>query len=421
MADHVDIEAVRAKFPALEQDRVFLDNAGGSQTLGAATNAQVSLNTIPRHPSYYTMICEYLNNFNVQLGASYDISRRATQSFNEAHRAGARFVNASSPDEIAFGASATQLLRNLAQALSFQPGDEVIVSAVDHEANISPWIQIAELRRLTIKWWHGKEASASSSPKLTAENLRGLLSSRTRLIALTHCSNILGTIHDVKAIAAAAHTTCPSALVCVDGVSYAPHRPIDVRELGVDYYCFSWYKVFGPHISMLYASQAAQREIMPLGHYFNPAASLTDKIGLAAASYELVAGVAPVVEYMRQEGYAAAKVNEASLQALLLSYLTSRDDVTIYGDRTGDPAARVPTISFTVEGWASREVVEAVESQTNFCFRWGSFYSQRLAHDVLGLDPIDAVVRVSIVHYNSRAEIEGLIEAFKQFVKRRSR
>lgn len=174
-----------------------------------------------------------------------------------------------------------------------------------------------------------------------------------------------------------------------------------MRELGVDYYCFSWYKVFGPHISMLYASQAAQREIMPLGHYFNPAASLTDKIGLAAASYELVAGVVPVVEYMRQEGYEAAKVNEASLQALLLSYLTSRDDVTIYGDRTGDPAARVPTISFTIEGWKSREVVEAVESQTNFCFRWGSFYSQRLAHDVLGLDPIDAVVRVSIVHYNS--------------------
>lgn len=144
------------------------------------------------------------------------------------------------------GSSTTQLLRNLASALEFGEGDELIISMVDHEANIAAWVDLAERQRLVIRWWKPEspaDAGSRANPKLTPENLQGLLSAKTALVALTHASNILGTIHDVKAIADMVHTCNPKALVCVDGVAYAPHREIDVKELGVDFYAFSWYKV----------------------------------------------------------------------------------------------------------------------------------------------------------------------------------
>lgn len=137
------------------------------------------------------------------------------------------------------GASTTQVLRNLAAALKLQAGDELILSEVDHESNIDPWIHYATLTGATVKWW---TPSDRKNPKLDPASLRSLLTNRTRLVACTHCSNILGTIHDIKAIAAVVHEI-PGALLAVDGVSYAPHRAVDVKEIGADFYAFSWYKV----------------------------------------------------------------------------------------------------------------------------------------------------------------------------------
>jgi selenocysteine lyase/cysteine desulfurase len=137
------------------------------------------------------------------------------------------------------GSSTTQLFRNLSFSLRFKPGDEVIISQIDHETNIDPWTDMAELQGLTVKWWKPKDTRKA---KLEVDDLKDLLSERTRFVACTHASNVLGTIHDVKAIAALVHTV-PGALMCVDGVAYAPHRQIDARELGVDFYAFSWYKV----------------------------------------------------------------------------------------------------------------------------------------------------------------------------------
>lgn len=137
------------------------------------------------------------------------------------------------------GASTTQLLRNLSFAIAFSPGDEIIISIVDHEANIAPWVGIAVRQNLTVKWWMPR---GKLNPKLCTEDLRDLLSERTKLVTCTHASNILGSIHDIKAIGEVIHKN-NNALLCVDGVAFAPHRHIDVKELGVDFYAFSWYKV----------------------------------------------------------------------------------------------------------------------------------------------------------------------------------
>ncbi|OIW35593.1 aminotransferase class-V [Coniochaeta ligniaria NRRL 30616] len=399
MASELNMAEVRGSFPALNSDQVFFDNAGGSQALATVVDR----------------IKDYLLNTNVQLGATYATGRKSTARYAEGYAAAAKYINAS-VDEIVLGSSTTQLYRNLSQTLTFSPGDEVIISAVDHEANIASWLDLARRQGLTVKWW---KPPVSTNPKLTPDNLRPLLTSKTRLVSLTHASNILGTIHDVKAIASLAHAVSPAALVCVDAVAYAPHRRIDVKELGVDAYSFSWYKVYGPHISMLYVSGEAQKGMASLGHYFNPHATLENKMGLAGASYELVYAVPAVVEYLNPEGgeskWEGIVAQEGMLQEVLLGWARGRGDVTVYGEGSGDTALRVPTVSFRVRGWGSWELVEAVEGQTGFGFRWGSFYSVRLVEEVLGLeDSRDGVVRVSMVHYNTVDEVRAFIAALEK-------
>ncbi|EHK98818.1 putative cysteine desulfurase [Glarea lozoyensis 74030] len=195
------------------------------------------------------------------------------------------------------------------------------------------------------------------------------------------------------------------AVLCVDGVAYSPHRHLDMQDLGVDFYCFSWYKVYGPHIAMLYASPLGMSTTKSLGHYFNPHATLQHKLGLAGSSYELTAAIPAVVAYIGaspKETWSAIEKHEGELQTLLLDYLNSRKDVTIYGEKSADTKLRVATISFTVAGWKSKDVVDKVEELSNgeMAIRWGGMYSVRLLEDVLGLG-YDGVVRVSMVHYNT--------------------
>lgn len=368
---------VRDHFPALQQNQVYLDNAGGSQTLGTVIDS----------------IRDYLTGTNVQLGASYTVSKKSTALYGAAYKAAAKYINAN-PDEIVFGSSTTQLYRNLSYALKFNPGDEIVVSWIDHESNIASWLDLAERQNLVLKWWKPKP---SLNPELLVSDLDALLSPRTRLVTCTHASNLLGTITDVKAVAAAAHRV--GALLCVDAVAYAPHRPVDVKDLGVDFYCFSWYKVYGPHISMLYGSWSAQTHVRPLGHFFNPSVSLEDKIGFAGGSYELLQAVPHVVEYLDSK-WDSIIAHESLLQTTLLDYLKLQPNVIIYGTPDSSVRARVATISFSVKGLTSQEVVEQVESKTPYGFRYGTYYSERLARETLGLSK-DGAVRVSMVHYNT--------------------
>lgn len=227
------------------------------------------------------------------------------------------------------------------------------------------------------------------------------MSPKTRLVTCTHASNILGTIHDLTAISATVHRLAPGALVCADAVAFAPHRKVDVKALGVDFYAFSWYKVYGPHIAMLYAkADTGLGQMRTLGHFFNAHTTLEHKIGLAGASYELMSGIPAVTEYMQTVGWDKIVAQEEALQGLLLEYLNGKEDVTVHGERSANGNVRVPTVAFTAQGWDSQELVETVEKDSPFAFRWGAFYSNRLVNEFLGVDK-SGVVRVSLVHYNT--------------------
>ncbi|KIW70479.1 cysteine desulfurase [Phialophora macrospora] len=398
---NLEVSAIRAQFPALDQKQVFMDNAGGSQVL----------------QSVITSITDYLSRTNVQLGASYPVSQISTKKFDGGHIAGAKYINAA-PREVVFGPSTTQLFRNLSVALKIDAGSEIVLSNLDHEANLAPWVQLAEWKGLTVKWWI-PSTNTNSNPKLEPEDLKILLTDKTRLVCCTHTSNILGTVTNIASLAKVIHETNPNTLFCVDAVAYAPHAAIDIKALGVDFYSFSWYKVYGPHVSMLYASEKAQNELQSLGHYFKTRNTLEEMMGLAAGNYECVQSIPKVVEYIQQVGWDAIAAQEEKIQEILLSYLRSKPDtIKIYGEPSSDRKLRVPVISFRVKGQSSLGVIDAIEAKSNFGCRSGHFYSKRLVENVLGIpDGDDGVVRCSLLHYNTVEEVEGLVKVLDDVIK----
>jgi selenocysteine lyase/cysteine desulfurase len=303
----------------------------------------------------------------------------------------------------------------LSIALTYPAGSELIISLCDHEANIASWVQIAKWRHLTVRWW--KPSNSTTNPKLLASDLEKLLTDKTRLVACTHTSNILGSITDIKSIANAVHKY-PNALLCVDAVAYAPHSPIDVQAFGVDFYSFSWYKLFGPHIAMLYASSSAQKELESLGHYFKEGKNMEELLGLAGANYECVQSLPHVIKYLDSVGWKSMMAQEERLQEVLLSYLRSeKEKITIYGDPSSDRKVRVPVISFTVKNWKSFDFIDEVEKRSKFGCRPGHFYSKRLCDEVLGLeDSDDGVVRCSLLHYNTVEEVDGLVKVLRAVI-----
>ncbi|CEJ59785.1 Putative Selenocysteine lyase [Penicillium brasilianum] len=397
MASTLDVAAARAAFPALKGEQIYMDNAGGSQVLGTVADS----------------IHSYLLNTNVQLGATYKISQSSTAAYDNGYKAAAGFINAQ-PEEISIGVSTTQLLHNLSTALKFQPGDELIVSKLNHEANSAPWARIAERLGLTVKWW---ASSDPKNPTCDVADLKTLLSGKTRLVACPHVSNITGTISPIREIADAVHAH-PRALLCVDGVALAPHRPVDVQALGVDFYVFSWYKVYGPHLAQLYASSRTHDQIDSLAHFFKPTDTLDQKLNLASANYELTQSIPAVVAYFGTDPsttWTAMAAHEERLQEILLRFLVADDRITIIGEPRGSQELRTPLISFVVRGVKSQRLVEAVESRSPYGFRNGHMYSHRLLKDVCGLDDVDdGVVRVSLSHYNTEAEVAGLVTVLQE-------
>ncbi|KAJ5342122.1 Pyridoxal phosphate-dependent transferase major region subdomain 2 [Penicillium brevicompactum] len=392
-----DVTAARSRFPALQQKQVFMDNAGGSQVLDTVADS----------------IRSYLLNTNVQLGASYQVSKASTDAYANAYKVAAGFIHAT-PEEISIGVSTTQLLHNLSTALIFQPGDELVLSKLNHEANTAPWVQVAERLGLTIKWW---TAADPKNPVCDPTELKSLLSNKTRLVACPHASNITGTISPIREIADVVHGY-PRALLCVDGVALAPHRQVDVKALDVDFYAFSWYKVYGPHLAQLYASSRVHEQIQSLGHFFKPTHTLDLKLNLASANYELTQSIPQVVEYFGSDPESTwihMAEHEERLQKTILDFLASDSRVTVIGERSACKEVRVPVISFIVQGVGSQRLVEEVESRSAFGFRSGHMYSHRLLTDVCGFTDVeDGVVRISFLHYNTEAEVRGLIEVLKE-------
>lgn len=343
----------------------------------------------------------------------------------EAQRRWALTINAANPAEVAFGSSTTMLLQSLSRSMArvFKPGDEVIVTNVDHEANIGPWLNLQQ-DGIKVKSWNINPHSFT----LDLDDLGKLMTDKTRLVAFTHTSNILGTINPVKTITHFVHER--GAQVCVDGVAFAPHRLIDVQDWEVDYYVFSLYKVYGPHYALLYGKKEHFDTLPGINHFFID--EVPYKLQPGNVNYELSYGVLGITDYFGelvaslQSGntqdyhqqlalvFDSIASHEETLSAMLLDYLNKQKNVRIIGDTHPGKNKRVPTISFMVENRKSSAITREVD-KAGIGIRYGDFYARRLINS-LGLADQDGVVRVSLVHYNTKAEVEKLIAAFEQIL-----
>jgi cysteine desulfurase family protein (TIGR01976 family) len=397
-----DIDAVRREFPGLHGPDVLLDNAGGSQVPRVVADG----------------IRDYYLSTFVQLDAPYETSRRATANVNDAHAFLRTFVGGDGIGEVAVGASTSVLCYMLADcyARALDPKrNEIIVCDAGHEANLSPWVKLED-RGYTIRWWKVDPETA----ELDLGALRELLSERTRIVAVHHVSNLLGRIEPIPEIAAMAHEH--GARVVVDGVAFAPHRAIDVKAWDVDWYVYSTYKVYGPHMAVMFGKHEAWAELHGPNFYFVPDDAVPYKFELGGANHEACAGILALQPYLcflagqPDRDTADRAIIEAAFDHMaalelpllerLLDYLRSKP-VRILGPATSSET-RVPTISFAANGKSSREIAEAAGEQ-RLGLRFGHNYAHRLAL-ALGLEPGDGAVRASLVHYNHPDEVDRLIE-----------
>lgn len=396
------IDQIRAQFPSLANGEIFMDNAGGAQVPLSVADA----------------IRDYLLNSNVQIGAEYPASRRATQSLADAHSMMNTVMGGDGIGQTILGASSSVLCQMLADcyADSLQPGDEVIVAESGHEANVGPWVNLAK-RGITVKLWEANPTTGICE----LATLQNLLSAKTKVVALVHVSNILGQVEDIKPCIDAAHAV--GAKVVVDGVAYAPHLTVDVAGLDADWYVFSCYKVFGPHIGAMFGKHDAFAELTGPNHYFLPKSYLPAKFELGSPCYESCAGLLglkPYLQFLAGEStfdrstvlaaWRAMEELEQPLTARLLDFLATKPKVKVIGS-AAPGKDRVPTISFLHENRTTQEISDAV-LQAGIGMRWGNFYSVRLL-ERLGINSDSGVARVSFAHYNTVEEVDRLISALE--------
>ncbi|MDH3530418.1 MAG: aminotransferase class V-fold PLP-dependent enzyme, partial [Acidobacteriota bacterium] len=292
--NHLDIEFVRSNFPGLDNGWAYFDNAGGSQILKGVVG---KLN-------------DFLINRNVQTGGTYETSLKTSAALLAGREAMARFINARRPEEIVFAPSTTVALNNLSQALrpQLQPGDEIIVTNSDHESNIGPWLRLAK-DGVVIKTWELNKDSF----ELDLSDLEELMTDRTKLVAVTHVSNIIGTINPIAEYARFIHER--GARICVDSVAFAPHRLIDVLELDVDFLVFSTYKTYGPHFAVMYGQYEQLLELDNLYHYFHGKKDVPRKLEPGNPSYELAFSLTGITDYFAALGNGATGNDRESFAA----------------------------------------------------------------------------------------------------------
>jgi len=405
------LEAVRSRFPALREagDReIFFDNAAGAQ--------------VP--DEVLTAVRDHLVTRNVQRGGRYALSERVDQQIEETRGLLAAFLNARSSNEIIFGLNSTTLIRGVAEAArpSFRARDRVIVTELDHEANIGPWLRLASSGADVVFW-----KMRGPDPRLDLDDLRALVEEPgcgpVRWIAVPLASNATGGIVDVAAIAkiareAGARAGDPGARVFVDAVHYAPHAPIDVQALGADFLAFSGYKIFGPHIGFLWGRAEALRELAPAREFFIPAeAPYAFESGTQA--YEGLAGMAGAMRYLAsladgdiRRAMERIRETEATLAAIFLEAAHALPGLTIVGDSSPEPLGRrVPTFAFRIAGRDPRKIVEALAARRIHA-RDGHLYAPRLM-TALGIDPAVGACRVSLCHYNTPAEIATFFDVLR--------
>jgi cysteine desulfurase family protein (TIGR01976 family) len=391
-----DVTAVRAHFPALLEGAAHFDGPGGSQSPTQVARA----------------VADVLTSAVANKGVMTAAERRATEIVDAARAAGADLVGGD-PDGIVFGRSMTQLTYDFARTLAktWGPGDEVVVTRLDHDANVRPWVQAATAAGAMVRW-------ASFDPAtgvLTTDDVASVMSVRTRLVALTAASNLLGTRPDVPTVAATAHEA--GALVYVDGVHYTPHAFVDVAALGADFYACSPYKFLGPHLGMLAAAPALLEELRP--DKLLPASDIVpERFEFGTLPYEALAGTTAAIDFLaglvpgtgsRRDRLAASFEALEQHESELLSHLDSGLAQLPTVTRFGDPdRRRTPTTLFTVANVPPTEVYRRL-AERGVNAPAGTFYAYECAR-VLGIEETGAV-RAGLAPYTDKSDVDRLLEA----------
>jgi len=381
----LDVDAVRSRFPALRSGVAFLDGPGGTQC---------------PEPVIEAIAC-YLRESNANLGGAFAASRRSDELVARAHETAARFLGCR-PEETAFGQNMTTLNFALTRALArgLRRGDEILVTRLDHDGNVSPWLGLADDLDLRVGL-----VELHDDTTVDLDDLERKLGNRTRVIAFPLASNAVGTLTEAARIVELAHEA--GALAWADAVHYAPHGPIDVAATGVDVLLCSPYKFFGPHLGLAYVREDVARAWRPYKVRAAPNEPVGSRFETGTLAHELLAGFVAAVEYLEELGWDAIRAHERALGERFLAGLPAR--CTLYGLPAMD--GRVPTFAFTVEGLMPRAVAERL-AERQIAVWDGDYYAVEVMAR-LGLSPGGAV-RAGFVHYNTADEVERLLEALAQ-------
>jgi len=408
----LDIDFARSQFPAFNdplcKDWSFFENAGGSY--------------VPNH--VIKKLNEFMTSTKVQPYAEYPMSKIAGDNMDKATEFFAKMINAKNK-EIIIGGSTSINLYVLSNALKYSliPGDEVIVTNQDHEANISPWRRLSEVGAI-IKEWKINPTTA----ELEINDFKNLLSHKTKIVAVTHCSNIVGSINDLKKISQLSHEH--NAIVIGDGVSYAPHGFPDVKELEVDFYTFSLYKTYGPHLALLYGKEEILKKLPNQNHQFLEG-SYPYTINPGGPNHEELASLIGIYDYFidlyshhfgKDEISIRKKIkkinylisdHEKKIANPFLEYISKRNDIRLIGKKSIQNKDRAPTISLVPKNQTSKYLSDFLISK-KIATRNDNFYAWRCLK-ALGIDVNDGLVRISMTHYNSEKDTIKLIDAFENF------
>jgi len=407
----LDIPAIRSQFPSLNRPAVFFDNPGGTQI------AKSSLDRINK----------YLLEYNANHEGAFATSIASDAILHEAHQAMADFYAASSADEIIFGPNMTSLTLHISRSVSreWKQGDEIMVTRLDHDANVTPWVLAAQDRGVKVNWVDFDVEDGT----LKLDQLQAALERKPRLVAVGYASNALGTINPVEKIIKMAHDS--GSLVYVDAVQYAPHGPIDVQKLDCDFLVSSAYKFFGPHAGILFGKRQLLEELF--AYKVRPATNkLPGKFETGTQNHEGISGVLGAVEYFEwigrefgddetlsnysgrrlelKKAMAIIHAHELEMSRALLSALQSIPGLTVFGltdiNRLDE---RVATYSFRLKNLHPREVAEKLAAQNIYVWD-GNYYALNVT-ERLGLEDSGGMVRVGAVHYNTVEEVEQLRQA----------
>jgi cysteine desulfurase family protein (TIGR01976 family) len=419
-----DIDSIRYRFPSLrrqgpdDQPVVWLDNAAGTQVVDTCLRA----------------INDYLLNSNANHGVPFAASLETDELVHDTRMAMADLLGATDADEISFGINMTTLTYVFSRAIgaSLSPGDEIVLTRLDHDANVAPWLTIAEERDLVVRWVGIRPDDAS----LDLEELERAVGTKTRLVAVGLASNATGTINPVPLIANLAHKV--GAHLFVDAVHAVPHLSIDVAALGADYLVCSPYKFYGPHLGVAWGRRSLL-EALPPFHVRPSGDAIPGRFETGTKAHELIAGLGGTLRYLEKVGItqggapgkpgqgdrfrrprllaalSAIRRYETALSRQLLERIEAVAGARIYG--IADPARaaeRCPTIAFTVDGHRTVEVARFL-GQRGIYVRNGDHYAWEL-HRALGLAESGGTVRASLGHYNSAAEIERFGVALDELV-----